>query len=181
MPDTTDRRGPGHEHSPQLRGDEAQLFAVHHAALLRAVRRAVRAPAAVIEDACASAWMILLRRQPDRGPTLFGWLRTVAIHEAYRLAAHQGTTSLERLGRAHGDGWHALVPDVRSLEQTIQARRLLAQLATLPEAQRKTLALLVAGYRYREIQRLRDATYTNVNKQLVRARRRLRDLDGDAA
>jgi hypothetical protein len=28
--------------------------------------------------------LILLRRQSDRGPTLFGCLRTVAVHEADR-------------------------------------------------------------------------------------------------
>lgn len=84
-----------------LRGDEGELFARHHAALLRAVRGAVRAPEPLVEDACANAWAILLRRQPERSATLFGWLRTVAIHEAYRLSRDQRrTTSLEDLGPA---------------------------------------------------------------------------------
>lgn len=165
-----------------LRGDEAQLFAQHHARLLRAVRGAVRAPEAVVEDACANAWAILLRRQPERTDRLFGWLRTVAIREAYRLSRDQRrTTPLEDLGCAGGDGWDAFVADRRSLDDTIEARRALRVLADLPERQRRTLALLVAGYRYAEIQRLRDdATYTNVNKQLVKARRRIRESEAAA-
>jgi len=70
-----------------LRGDEAQLFATHHDRLLRAVRRRVNAPDAVIEDAASITWLILMRRQPERGPALFGWLVTVAEREAWRLAA----------------------------------------------------------------------------------------------
>jgi DNA-directed RNA polymerase specialized sigma24 family protein len=68
------------------RGDESELYLLHHDRLVRAVARVVNAPAALVEDACQAAWLILLRRQPDRGPTLFGWLRTVAVHEAYRLS-----------------------------------------------------------------------------------------------
>lgn len=53
--------------------------------------------------------------------------------------------------------------------------------AALPERQRSTLTLRVAGFRYAEIQRLRgNATYTNVNKQLVKARRRTRAQEAAA-
>lgn len=153
-----------------------------HARLLRAVRHAVRAPDALIEDACADAWAILLRRQPDRGPALFAWLRTVAVHEAYRLSRQQRATEpLDDLGTADGEGWEALVADCRTLELALEARRALRALADLPERQRSTLALCVAGYRYEEIQRLRgSASYTNVNKQLVKARRRIRALEAAA-
>jgi hypothetical protein len=40
-------------------GDEAELFAEHHAELERRVASAVSAPRAVIEDACATAWVQL--------------------------------------------------------------------------------------------------------------------------
>jgi len=63
----------------------------------------------------------------------------------------------------------------------VEARRALRVLAGLPERQRSTLALKVAGFRYAEIQRLRgDVTYTNVNRQLVKARQRIRELDAAA-
>jgi DNA-directed RNA polymerase specialized sigma24 family protein len=77
------------------RGDEAELYLLHHDRLVRAVARTVNAPAALVEDACQTAWLILLRRQPDRD-TVFGWLRTVAVHEAYRLSRD------ERRARAVG-------------------------------------------------------------------------------
>jgi DNA-directed RNA polymerase specialized sigma24 family protein len=67
------------------RGDEADLYLRHHRALVRSVGCAVSAPRALIEDACQTAWLILLRRQPAR-ERVFAWLRTVAIHEAYRLS-----------------------------------------------------------------------------------------------
>ena len=50
------------------------------------MRRAVHGPDALVEDACQTAWVILLRAQPDRA-TVFAWLLTVATHEAWRLSA----------------------------------------------------------------------------------------------
>ncbi len=123
-----------HDRPTPPRGDEGELFARHHAALLRAVRRAVRAPEAVIEDACANAWAILLRRQPDRGPALFGWLRTVAVHEGYRLSREQRRVSaLDDLAAVEGEGWEAFVADRRTLDASLEARRALRVLAALPE------------------------------------------------
>src|SRR3954465_1336532 len=94
------------------RGDEAALFQEHHARLIRAVGRAVQAPAALVEDACGWAWEQLVRTQPARTPQLFGWLKTVAIHEAYRLSKLQRRESeLEQLvcrkddGDSAGEGW----------------------------------------------------------------------------
>jgi DNA-binding NarL/FixJ family response regulator len=71
---------------PTPRGDEGELYRRHHRDLHRTVARAVNGSRELIEDACQTAWLILLRRQPDR-ERVFGWLRTVAIHEAYRLIA----------------------------------------------------------------------------------------------
>ena len=72
-----------------LRGDEAELFREHSDDLLRIVRSLVAAPEAMVEDACAMAWEQLLRYQPERGPTLIGWLRVVAVREAWRLSGMQ--------------------------------------------------------------------------------------------
>ena len=68
------------------RGDEAKLYQRHHRALLIAVSHAINGSGALIEDACQTAWTILLRRQPNRA-SVFAWLYVVAIHEAYRLSA----------------------------------------------------------------------------------------------
>jgi DNA-directed RNA polymerase specialized sigma24 family protein len=57
--------------------------------------------------------------------------------------------------------------------------RLLVQ---LPQGQREDLALLVAGFSYREIAEMTGRrTYTNVNKHLVRARAHIRLLERQTA
>ena len=164
-----------------LHGDEEVLYRRHHVALRRAVARAVQAPDAVIEDACAFAWLQLVRTQPERGPALLGWLRVVAVHEAYRLAGRERREgALEELvasaeeGAGAAGGWEHVLAGGRDLDASMEARAALGALAELPQRQRRYLALLVAGYRYEEIVELTGATYTNVTKNLARARARLR-------
>lgn len=160
-----------------LRGDEADLFRRHNAPLVRCVRRIVNAPDALIEDACSTAWMQLIRTQPDRGPALFAWLRTVAVHEAYTLSQKQRRDAwLEELPGDHsvGEGWEGLVQDPVDPDTHLEARGALSLLASLRPRQRDYLSLLVAGYTYQEIVRLTGATYTNVNKHLSRARASVR-------
>ena len=153
-----------------LRGDEAELFRRHEFALKRAVRAAVHAPEACIEDACSFAWLQLLRRQPDRA-TVFGWLRTVAVHEAWVLAARERRDGHLEEFPAWDERRPAEAPPV------VEAHTALRLLAELPERQRRYLALLAAGFSYDEIAHRCDATYTNVNKHLARARRHLRLVD----
>ena len=82
---------------PSSLGDEDALYRAHHLELHRAVAHVVRAPRELIEDACQTAWAMLLRTQPDRF-AIFGWLRVVAIHEGYRLSAiERRDARLERL------------------------------------------------------------------------------------
>src|SRR5215204_6702363 len=76
----TDR--PARTTTSSQRGDEAELYVRHHQALLIAVSHAINGSGALIEDACQTAWTILVRRQPDRA-SVFAWLYVVAIHEAY--------------------------------------------------------------------------------------------------
>jgi DNA-directed RNA polymerase specialized sigma24 family protein len=144
----------------------------HHRNLQRAVARVVNARRELIEDACQTAWTIMLRRQPAR-TTIFAWLRVVAIHEAYRLSAAERGAHLEDL--AHIQGWDAVIADRVAIDDTIEARRALRSLAELPERQRQDLVLRVAGFTYREIAQITGArTYTNVNKSLVKARANIR-------
>jgi RNA polymerase sigma factor (sigma-70 family) len=156
------------------RGDEDDLYRRYHRDLKRAVAHAVNASGELIEDACQTAWTILLRNQPDRY-AIFAWLRVVAIHEAYRLSAiERRDAHLERLANDDGD-WHETTADPRSLDAVVEAREALRVVASLPQRQRDDLALLVAGYSYREIAEITGGrTYTNVNKALVKARARIR-------
>lgn len=159
-------------------GDVAEFYRRHHERLVRAVARSVSAPEALIEDACQTAWAILLRRRPERWPELFGWLRTVAIHEAYRLASEERRDErLEDLG-VDADAFLGGV----SGEEAIEARRALAVLGALPEREREYLSLLIAGFSYAEIAELTGGrTRTNVNRHLVKARARIRRLEGKPA
>jgi DNA-directed RNA polymerase specialized sigma24 family protein len=160
--------------APARRGDEDELYRRHHRELHRAVAHVVRAPRELIEDACQTAWIILLRRQPDRH-TIFGWLRVVAIHEAYRLSAiERRDARLERLRPEDGD-WQDATADPRSLDDAVDALEALRVLASLPERQRNDLSRVIAGYSYAEIRELTPGrTATNLNKSLVKARARIR-------
>jgi DNA-directed RNA polymerase specialized sigma24 family protein len=155
-------------------GDEDELYRRHHHELQRAVARVVRAPHELIEDACQTAWAILLRDQPDRR-SIFGWLRVVAIHEAYRLSAlGRREARLEWLRSGELD-WTDTIADVRSLDDAVEALEALRVLALLPARQREDVALFVAGYSYAEIREMTPGrTATNVNKSLVKGRARIR-------
>ena len=158
-----------------LRGDEAQLFRDHEVALKAAVRHFVHnVTDAVVDDACSYAWLQLMRCQPERGDTLFAWLRTVAIREGWRLAQ-----------REQRDAHLELIPDWTdriagdTLDDATDARDALRRLAALPHPQRACLQLIVSGHSYDDVCRRTGRSYSNVNKQLVKARRRLRQQRPD--
>ena len=134
----------------------------------------VRAPHEVIEDACQTAWAMLLHNQPDRH-SVFGWLRVVAIHEAYRLSAPGRREVVPEPPRSDQSDWTDTIADSRTLDDAIEALEALRALAALPPLQRTDLALKVAGFSYHEIAELTgERTFTNVNKSLVMARARIR-------
>ena len=71
----------------------------------------------------------------------------------------------------------AVIADGRSLDAELEAREALRALAALPGRQRDDLALLIAGYSHREIAEITGGrTRTNVNKSLVKARVRIRQV-----
>jgi RNA polymerase sigma factor (sigma-70 family) len=166
-----------------LLGDEGDLYAQHAAMLLRQVRATVITSDAIIEDACAAAWAILLRRQPTRGHTLFAWLRVVAIREAIRMdRAARAVSSYEAVIAAaeHEDavteiGKESARPQpTHSDEPAIRAREALRELAGLHQRPRRIFALHVAGYSYAEIAQLTGDTVRTVDRQMSRARQHVR-------
>jgi DNA-directed RNA polymerase specialized sigma24 family protein len=160
------------------RQEVGDVYRRYHHHLQRAVARAVNAPPELIEDACQSAWTILLRSSPRR-PTWFAWLRVVAIHEAYRLYEDHFLPHLEDLGQ--GDGWETLIADGRILDDAIEARRALLVLTELPNQQRRYLLRRVAGFTYAEIRQMTGGrSHTNVDKHLKKARVRIRLLERQA-
>ena len=155
---------------PRPRGDEDELYRRHHRELHRAVSRAVRAPREIIEDACQTAWAILLRRQPERD-AVFAWLRVVAVHEAYRLSAiDRRDARLERLRSEDGE-WQEVMADPRSLDDAVEALEALRALASLPERRRSdSRSRSRATATRRSARAPRRRTFTNVNKSLAKAR-----------
>lgn len=161
----------------ELRGDEGALYERYHDELWRAVRRAVYGDDELVEDACSFAWARLLTHQPDRGPTLFGWLRVVAIREAWTLYRRA-----RRKAPVLGAYEHKLNPiektvlDPVDLDLQLDSRLAADVLRELPEREGRYLALLAAGYSYREIQELDDVSYTAVNRYVARARARVHEM-----
>ena len=155
------------------RGDEADLYQRHHQALLIAVSHAINGSGTLIEDACQTAWTILLRRQPERA-SVFAWLYVVAIHEAYRLSGtERRELHLEDLA-IEGD-WDTILAGRVTVEDQLEAHEALRALAALTDRQRRDLSLRVAGFSYREIAAMTSGrTFTNVNNHLVKARTAIR-------
>ena len=164
-----------------LQGDEAALYARYSRQLERHVAAAVNAPQAVIEDACAIAWAILLRRQPSR-ESAFAWLRVVAIREAYRLDRRERRDLSLDACREPPSAPAMPEPvaaspefvDVRyDVERAVEARGALRSLAALPVRGRDALALRVG-----EIAAATGTSPRAVQRHLARARRALRDTAG---
>ena len=168
----------------QLRGDETELYRRHYRAVLGRTRRAVKAPEALIEDACQLAWVQFLRYQPEPRENVLAWLTVVARREAYRLAGEHkrvlpasSVVGVDEHGHASAfDPDEAPAPD-RDPLLGMETRELLVGLARLRPAQRRTLALKAAGFSYQEIQGLCGGkTYTWVNRHITEGRAALRAL-----
>lgn len=152
-----------------LQGDEADLFAAHQHPLRNAVRSVVRGSDDAIDDACSHAWAQLLRYQPRR-ETVFGWLRTVAIREAWQLAARERSELRVALLDEELEVLHTPL----DTDQVIDAHQALETLAALPDRQRTYLTLLISGHSYDEIAAATGTTYRTVNRHIARARSSLR-------
>jgi RNA polymerase sigma factor (sigma-70 family) len=157
--------------SRMLRGDEADLFRTHEVALRAAVRSRIYGSDALVEDACAFAWLQLMRHQPDRGPTVFAWLRTVAVREAYRLyrkEIHHDITNL--------------APDQEpadTLDVQLSTRSALRALTTMSDHRQRIFVMHLSGLSYTEIAAHLGITFTNVNRHITRSRSHLRVVRDD--
>ena len=150
----------------------AALYARNARLVQRRVARQVSAPAAVIEDACQTAWERLCTH-PDVDPDTPGavrWLVVTAIREAWRRAgAREIPTDPHDLAEPTSDA-----PD--PLEQAIaneHSHELRDQLRTLTDQQRQFLALHAAGLTYTEIAQRTRATRRTVERQILRGRHKL--------
>lgn len=151
-------------------GDVGELYAQLARRLESIVRLDVRAPDAVIEDACQFAWSRLLHhRHRVRRETAITWLARTAEHEAFKLLRRDGREApLEAaLDQASPASPHDLV----------ERRERLAEIGDLPERQQRVLWLHALGLSYAEIAVHEACTVRTVERQLLRARERVSDED----
>lgn len=153
------------------RGDHGELFEELADRLLAAVRAAVRTSPANVEDACAFAWLQLVRYRPARA-CAFGWLRKTAIREAVRLERRSvRTVELDTVADVVAGPELGLD---RRLELMVAGEQIRA--ARLRPREARVLAFRVAGYSRREMVQLTGDSDRSVDRQLVRAQRKLNEV-----
>jgi DNA-directed RNA polymerase specialized sigma24 family protein len=177
----TDRDStPQSQATPDRIAQIADFYSQKATELQRAVTRRLRAPQATIEDACQTAWAILLRR-PDipldhHG---FGWLHRVALTTGYRATRPREQPA----GGFLPEPGPGELPEPAALTEDIADRvtnRLdhQAQLQALTSRQRRYLLLQATGLTYREMAALTGDSYRTVERQLTRAREHLQQHGG---
>jgi len=149
------------------------LYAELAPQLERIVCANVQAADALLEEACQTAWSRLLAERVSLTPgTELGWLATTATREALRLVRIQRRDlSLEREREEQGELLElALEPGP---ERALELREQLAQVRRLPPRQHRLVMLQGFGYRYSEISAVTGDSCRTIERQLVRARRKL--------
>lgn len=135
---------------------------------------------AVLEEACQVAWgELALRRAEVRPGRELGWLATVAMRSALRLQrGHRREVSLdeeENRQRLTEIGSVGLGPECAD-----DVRDRLAAVGELPVRQRRMVMMHGFGYRYEEIAARTGDSRRTVERQVLRAKARLRAVTSDA-
>jgi RNA polymerase sigma factor (sigma-70 family) len=156
------------ESAPPGVGDVGELYGLLSARLEQIVRLDVRAPDVVIEDACQFAWGRLLNhRHRVHHDTVLSWLARTAVHEAFKLLRrHRREVSLEAAAEEPGPATPV---------ELSERRERLAELSRLSDRQQRALWLHAFGLSYTEIARHEGCTTRTVERQLLRARGRIRE------
>jgi RNA polymerase sigma factor (sigma-70 family) len=158
------------------RGDDAHLFATYAQRLRGEVRRVVRTSPENVDDACSFAFLQLLRYQPDRD-SAYVWLVKVAVREAVKLDRRSRRT----IPLEHNDGDHEVSrepadrTDTLALRLEVLAAREAIAAARLTSRQARIVALQALGLDYEEISFQENISVRTVERQILRARRKLRE------
>jgi len=154
-------------------GDVGELYDLLAGRLEQIVRLDVRAPEAVIEDACQAAWTRLVHHC-DRvhRETVMSWLARTAVREALKLVRRdRRELSLDIAGEptapVAGPG---AGPDA-----VVEQRQRLGEIRVLPERQQRVLWLHALGLSYTEIAAHEACTVRTVERQMLRARQGIRE------
>jgi RNA polymerase sigma factor (sigma-70 family) len=155
-------------------GDMDELYGLLARRLEQIVRLDVRAPDVVIEDACQFAWSRLLHhRHRVHRETALNWLARTAVHEAFKLLRRDRRELSLETDLEQDTAVVALTSEATPVE-VIERRERLAELGGLPERQQRALWLHALGLSYTEIARHEGCTVRTVERQLLRARERVR-------
>jgi RNA polymerase sigma factor (sigma-70 family) len=150
--------------------DVGELYGLLAKRLEQIVRMDVRAPDAVVEDACQFAWSRLVDHcHRVHRETAMSWLARTAVREAFKLALY-GRRELP----LEPESGHAGAASVPAPDVIVVARERLAEVSRLPERQQRVLWLCALGLSYREIAGQEGCTVRTVERQLLRARKQLR-------
>jgi RNA polymerase sigma factor (sigma-70 family) len=159
--------------------DIGELYRSLATRLERIVRRDVRAPDAVIEDACQFAWSGLVKHHGGvRREAALSWLATTAVREALRLIRCDGRElSLEAAIELAGETVvHADLPGPEELLDQLQR---LERIGALPVRQQRLLWLQGLGLSYDEMATHEGCTTRTVERQLLRAKGKLRAAEAE--
>jgi RNA polymerase sigma-70 factor (ECF subfamily) len=155
--------------------DVGELYLALAEPLEQIVRFDVRAPDVVIEDACQFAWSrLVVHSARVRREAVLSWLVKTAVHEAFKLIRRSNRcASLDALLDQGAQG--VLGCSVAGPAELVAYRERLRELDDLPDRQRQMVWLHALGFSYAEIALETRCSERTVERQLLRAKRRLRE------
>ncbi len=161
---------------PRAAADLGALYRLLAPRLDRAVRRDVRASDPVIEDACQFAWSrFVCHADRVRRDAALAWLTKTAIHEVFKLNRRTlRDLSLDAKLEANVEG--GLAGGGPPPEDIVEQRSRLAAIAQLPARQQRLIWLQGLGLSYAEMAVQTGSSTRTVERQLLRARQRLRGI-----
>jgi len=157
--------------------DVGELYGLLAKRLEQIVRLDVGAPDPVVEDACQFAWSRLVHhRHRVHRETVMTWLARTAVHEAFKLLRRdRRELSLDAAGEHATPAARLSFP---APEAAVESRERLGQVRGLPERQQRVLWMHAVGWSYVEIAAQEGCTVRTVERQLLRARKTLRQNGG---
>ncbi len=161
-------------------GDGVQELGTLYRALApkldRIIRRDIRAADSVIEDACQFAWSRFVARADSvRREAALAWLTKTAMHEAFKLARRNSRDiSLDAAVEQAGES--LLCGRGSAADEVVERRARLEAIASLPVRQRRLVWMQGLGFSYAEMALHTNSTPRTVERQLLRAKRRLQNM-----
>lgn len=157
-------------------GDEAELYERLAPRVERIVRSEVHAPREVVEDACHHAWAQLINHSERiERDTALSWLVRTAVRHAWRLD-HIGRREASLEAVADSGGELPLPSKLPGPAERAELRDKLGVLGALSDRQRRLVWLQAAGLSYVEMSAYTGDSVRTVERQIVRATARIREL-----